>query len=294
LQFLIKQTEVLEVELCPSKGGRPSHQFKYNADFSLVLILFIYETNGISTLHSNVVNLSGEIVDKTDIVVEKVDLLALEQIIDSILASHPSIQAIGMGLPGTEYEGKMIVSDYKSLLGVSILEHFSTRYQIPIIVENDVNAAVIGFCKRKLLDVDNTVVYIYFPKYYPPGAGIFINGKLHKGKRNFAGEISNIPLGISWAQPSLYTNFDMTCDSISKLIIAISSVVNPDVVVFHGNFFNEVHVATIGAQCRLQLPQSAVPEIIISEDFSSDYLAGMIAQTLETLEPDIVLSRNLK
>lgn len=294
LQALIKQSEVLEIELSPSSGGRPSRQFKYNTDFSFVLILFIHETNISPMINSTVVNLAGEIIYKTDTKVEKVDLLSFEKIIDEMLVSYPSIQAIGIGLPGTESEGKMIVSDYKSLLGVSITEHFSTRYQMPTVMENDVNAAVIGFCKRKQLKEDNTVVYIYFPECYPPGAGILINGKLYKGKKNFAGEVSYMPLGISWVEPDLYASSEILCDTISKLIIGISSVINPDIVALHGKFFNNSHAETIIEKCSLQLPKSVIPNILLSEDLTIDYLNGMIVQTLETLESDIVLSRNSK
>ena len=291
LQQLIKQNEVFEVELSLSKGGRPAQQFKYNADYALVLILYPHEVDGDIVIHSAVVNLLGKPVYKMDVKVENVDLASFEQIIDKFLISYPAIQAFGLGLPGAEYGGKMVVSDYKALLGVSIIEYFSTRYQKPVIMENDVNAAVIGFSKSKGMDDESTIVYLHFPKNYPPGAGIFINGKLYKGKRNFAGEVANIPLGISWANVNLYTSFDLVCEAIAKLTIAISSVLNPDIVALQGDFLTQEHIVTIAQKCGIELPQSAVPNILLSENFADDYLSGMIIQTLETLEPSIVLSQ---
>jgi len=291
LQELLKQNEVFEVELSLSKGGRPAQQFKYNADYALVLILYPHEVAGATVIHSAVVNLLGKHVYKRDVKVENVDLVSFEQIIDEFIVSYPAIQAIGLGLPGAEYGGKMIVSDYKALLGVSIIEYFSTRYQKPVIVENDVNAAVIGFSKRKGIDDESTIIYLYFPESYPPGAGIFINGKLYKGKRNFAGEVANMPLGISWVNVNLYTSFDLVCEAIAKLTMAISSVLNVDMVALQGNFLNQDHIVTIAQKCNIELPQSAMPRILLSEHFADDYLSGMIVQTLETLEPSIVLSK---
>lgn len=292
LQLLLKQNEAFEVELSLSRGGRPAQQFKYNADYAFVLILYPYETDGIITIHSTVVNLIGERIYEMDVKVENVDLKSLEKIIDELLVSYPAIQAIGFGLPGMEYGGKMVVSDYKELLGVSIIEHFSAWYQKPVIMENDVNAAVIGFSKRKRIDDECTVVYLYFPESYPPGAGIFINGKLYKGKRNFAGEVANIPLGISWVDVHLHTSFDLACEAIAKLTIAISSVLNPDILVLYGDFLSKSHIDNIAQKCGTELPQCAVPEILLSESFDDDYLSGMIIQTLGTLESSIILARN--
>ncbi len=292
LQLLLKQNEAFEVELSLSKGGRPAQQFKYNADYAFVLILYPHETEGGIMIRSTIVNLLGAHIYEMDVKVEDVDLKSLKQIVDELLVSYPAIEAIGFGLPGAEYAGKMIVSDYKELLGVSIVEHFSTRYQKPVTMENDVNAAVIGFSKRNRIEDECTIVYLYFPEKYPPGAGIFINGKLYKGKRNFAGEIANIPLGISWVDAHLYTSFDLVCEAITKLSVAVSSVLNPDKLVLCGDFLSKLHIDKITQKCGSELPQSAVPEILLSEDFEEDYLSGMIVQTLETLEPSIVLSRD--
>lgn len=290
LQQLIAQKEAFETELSSSSGGRPAHQFKYNPDYAHALIIFPFETNGVINIHSAIVNLLGDIIYTKDWKASKVDLSVFESIIDELLEAYPDIEAIGFGLPGAEYDGKMIVSDYKALLGISIVEHFSSKYKRTVIIENDVNAAVIGYAKRKLSMAEAVVVYIFFPGSYPPGAGIFINGKLHKGKGNFAGEISNIPLGIDWTDEALYKSFNQASEAIAKLITAVSSVINPGFVVLHGDFLTIEHIAKLSELCSTRLPGNAVPEIHLSENFTEDYLHGMIVQTLKTLDSNLVLS----
>lgn len=292
LQQLISQNEAFEVELSSSSGGRPAHQFKYNADYAHALILFPVEANGVIKIHSVIVNLLREIIYKKDWTVLSVDLVAFEKIIDELLLSYPNIQSIGFGLPGAEYGGKVIVSDYKELLNVSIIEHFSSKYKKSVIMENDVNAAVIGYCKRKQISTESSVVYIYFPEHYPPGAGIFINGKLYKGKSNFAGEVSNIPLGIDWTDRNLYTSINRVSEGIAKLIIAVSSTLNPNIMVLYSDFLVNDHITGLLENCRSYLPQNSLPEIHLSENFSEDYLSGMIVQTLKTIESNIILSRS--
>ncbi|WP_410512414.1 ROK family transcriptional regulator [Paenibacillus sp. BR2-3] len=291
LQHLAGQNEVLEAGLTSSRGGRPAQQYIYNEDYALALILFPHERDGDIFIHSSVVNLSGSCVYETDVKVEKVNLLSLEQIIDTSLAGHPSIQAIGLGLPGAEYDGKMVVSDYEALLGISVTEHFRLRYHKPVVIENDVNAAVIGFCNRTQVEADSSIVYLYFPERFPPGAGIFINGKLYKGKRSFAGEVAHMPLGIPWGEDSLLASFERLCEAIGKLTVAVSSVLNPDAVVLYGSFLRPEHLNAITKLCGTQLPPSAMPRVILSKDFAADYVKGMIVQTLSTLEPNLQLTK---
>lgn len=290
LRHLIKQNEVLEAELTPSNGGRPAQQYRYNDNFALALILFPYEMDRRIIIHSAIVKLSGQCVYETDTEVEGIDLKIFERTIESLLASHPAIQVIGFGHPGVEESGKIIVSDYKMLVGTSFTEHFNTLYQVPVIMENDVNAAVIGFAKRRKLADDCTLIYLYFPDRHPPGAGIFINGKLFKGKRNYAGEITTIPLDITWDE-TLYHSFDAICEAIARLIATICSILNPDKIVLNGNFLSKSHISAITQKCDTRLPQNIVPVIFLSDNFIADYQSGLIVQTFDQLEPDVALTR---
>jgi hypothetical protein len=290
LQHLMQTNEVFEIGVAASNGGRPAREYKYNQDYALALILFPVEKVGSIYIHTTVVNLAGDCVYETDVTVKRINLQNFEQIIDKCIHEFPCIEAIGFGLPGTELEGKMIVSDYGDLLDMDFVEHFRNRYQKPITIENDVNAAVIGFSNRMQLATDSTIVYLFFPERFPPGAGIFLNGQLYKGRRNFAGEVANIPLGINWFDLSLLTTFDLLCDAISKLTVAVCSVLNPDFVVLYGNFLNRNHTSVVTQECRTQLPQSVLPTILLSDNFETDYLQGMIVQTLSTLTPNLQLT----
>lgn len=132
---------------------------------------------------------------------------------------------------------------------------------------------------------------MYFPDKHPPGSGILINGRLFKGKNNFAGEIGTIPLDVKWGE-KLYHSFDKICESITRLIITICSVLNPDRVILNGNFLTETHIETIIQNCNVRLTQNIAPVIQHSDSFVSDYQSGLISQTLRLLEQDIKLTRN--
>lgn len=292
LQSLAEQQEVRKGKLISSSGGRPAQQYIYNDEHALALILFPYEEGGGVLIRSAVVTLSGRLLHDASRPVPRIDLSSFETRIDEAMQQYPAIQAIGFGLPGAEIDGKMVVSDYAALLDISVTEHFGKRYGKPVVLENDVNAAVIGYCSRQHAAAESSVVYMYFPDRFGPGAGIFMDGRLHKGKRGFAGEVANIPLGIPWGDPSLITSFERITAAITKLTVAVSSVLNPDVVVLYGSFLTQRHLRSVAEQCSLALPGSTVPEIKLTAEFAADYLQGMIVQTLRTLEPSLQLTKS--
>jgi hypothetical protein len=290
LQLLEAQNEILEGELVSSSGGRPAQQYIYNDEYALALILFTYEEQEVIKIHRTVVSSAGRMLYEDNTAVSRVDLAAFEAVIDSSLQMYSSIQAIGLGLPGAEVDGKLAVSDYEALRGVPVAEHFRQRYGKPVVIENDVNAAVIGYCRR-MREEAASVIYLYFPDRFAPGAGIYINGKLYKGKRGFAGEVVNIPLGIPWGDGGLIASFGALTDAIAKLAVAVSSVLNPDVVVLYGSFLSEKHLGVVRDKCSASLPHPAVPRVRMSENFAADYIQGMIVQTLGTLEQRLYLTK---
>ncbi|AIQ30361.1 ROK family transcriptional regulator [Paenibacillus sp. FSL P4-0081] len=290
LQLLEAQNEVLAGAQVSSSGGRPAQQYIYNDEYALALILFTHEEQDVIYIHRTVVTLAGRTLFEDNTAVSGVDLAAFEAVIDSSLQMYPLIQAIGLGLPGAEVEGLMVVSDYKALRGVPVAEHFRQRYGKPVVIENDVNAAVIGYCRR-MKEETASVVYLYFPDRFAPGAGIFIGGKLYKGKRGFAGEVANIPLGIAWGDGGLIASFEALTDAIAKLAAAVSSVLNPDIVVLYGSFLKEEHLLSVEKKCSASLPYPAIPRVRMSDDFAADYIQGMIVQTLGTLEQRLYLTK---
>ena len=191
IQELLETNEIFEVNQAPSSGGRPAHQFRFNENFAHVLTLFTHEQNGQDLLHIRVANLYGECVKAQDVVLEDIRLESFIPWVDACLLEYPSIKAIGFGLPGLEVNGRIVVLDYPALVGERLSEFYANRYNLPVIFENDVNAAAAGYCKRKGIQSEAAVIYAYFPKKYPPGAGIYLDGKIYKGFSNYAGEISS-------------------------------------------------------------------------------------------------------
>ncbi|WP_379151683.1 ROK family protein [Paenibacillus sp. sgz5001063] len=292
LEFLIRHSEVKAAGQISSSGGRPAQQYIYNDEHVLALIMFPFEELGGISIRCTVVTLIGRCLYQVNRQVSRVDLACFEAIIDELLVLYPAIEAIGFGLPGAEADGRLVVSDYEALRGIAVAEYFRQHYHKRVMIENDVNAAAIGHFSRFEMKSEGSAVYLYFPDRFPPGAGMIINGRLYKGRSGFAGEVANIPLGISWDSCEWQSTPAKLTDAVSKLAVAVSSVLNPDTIVLYGSFLKEGHLSLITEQCAALLPSGMVPCVVLSTDFAGDYLEGMIVSTLATLETGLRLTKS--
>lgn len=283
VQNLVASGTARETALIPSSGGRPSRLYRFDETQSLVMVLYFHEEQSRNIVSIRVADLYGAVIDSEDYPLGEVSLEAFEPPMDRFLSRYPAIRAIGFGIPGIEYGGSIVTLDYRELVGADLVGHFGEKYGLPVIVENDVNAAVLGRGLRE--NAAETEVYLFFPRNYPPGSGIRIGGQLIKGFRNFAGEISWLPLGIAWGTPAVTESFAASTDAISKVIVSLAAIVNPESAVLFGEFLGDAHRDAIRALCESRLPAGMCPDIVLTEDFPSDFESGLVSLTLNRIEP---------
>lgn len=117
----------------------------------------------------------------------------INKLIESSKVEPSKILAAGIGIPGViDSENNAI--HFAPLIGLnekedlhSEIEKLSMDLGMAVLLENDVNAAAVGeFVSRKNETYGN-MVYISAGKGV--GAGIIVDGKLHKGSRFSAGEV---------------------------------------------------------------------------------------------------------
>ncbi len=283
LQTLVALGAVRFGDLVPSSGGRPAREYVFNERRALALVLFTREASGINTLCVRVADLYGTVVYALDSPLGEPSLEKFERAVDDCLSVYPAIASIAFGLPGIEYQGSLIALDYPSLVNAPIISRFAERYRLPVLCENDVNAAAWG--RGLLPGASASEVYIYLPLKYPPGSGIRINGSIIKGKRNFAGEIAWLPIDADWGTKAFASDPDAVCAALAKTAACLSAVVAPESVVVFGEFLSQAHIAGIREQCAALLPPGMAPEISLAADFTADIERGLIDLALARIDP---------
>lgn len=78
--------------------------------------------------------------------------------IDVFLKCYPAIGLIAFGLPGPEYGHVMIKSDHCFSNRMQFSKYYREKNKLPVVLVNNVNLALLGFCHEKHADED--MVYL--------------------------------------------------------------------------------------------------------------------------------------
>ncbi len=280
---LVSSGEVIEGDEIPSNGGRPSKQYIYNGDFRKAIIIYGHQENNQDLFHMLIINAFGECIDRkeasyTNVVTDSFDLW-----IGDAFRKHKTICAIIFGLPGAEKNGVIYAHDYPGIVGEKFLTHYKEKYHVPVLYENDINATVCGYYARQNGETMETVVGLYYPRAYAPGAGVVVNGKIYKGFMNFAGEIGWIPLRPTWNEVD-YKNGEAVALMLSQIAVIFSCVLAPQRIVFYGDFLTEELLKELVSHLTKQLKGKFLPQIEFEKNLVKDFERGMIQIALSELK----------
>lgn len=284
LMDMIAQGEVHQGEMVPSNGGRPSVLYQYNGDYEHVVILYSYQRDKRNYMKLLVVNLFEESVYEEAEYMEQVQESSFEEALDRAFAQFPTIRLIAFGLPGAEKDGVVTVNDHPALIGSTFIPHYEARYHVPVIFVNDINGAVKGYYHQHCADSESdTVVGIYFPRSYPPGAGIIINGEVYTGYQNFAGEFGHYPLVCDWLTLD-YSDEQQISEAIGQLVAMICTVLAPSQMILYGDFWSEGNDLSIKKYAERLLRDSFSVQVAVTNQFEQHFEFGLIQISLHELD----------
>ncbi len=64
-----------------------------------------------------------------------------------------------LSIPGEAVDGRLVTSDYERLTGADICGHVQQNFRRQAFVQNDVNAAIAGYCARRQTPEDDETVF---------------------------------------------------------------------------------------------------------------------------------------
>jgi predicted NBD/HSP70 family sugar kinase len=182
-----------------SSGGRRPLMVDFNADFGYVAGIDI----GSRVLRFVLADLRGKVVHRRE---ERTPTVSKTAILSTIMSGvrqlftdagvdMGKLFAIGAGAPGmTDVTKGRVISavNLKGWTDVPLRDLLQEEFAVPAFVDNDVNMAALGEqwagCAK---DCPN---FVFIALGAGVGAGIVIDGRLHRGSRWYAGEISHMHL----------------------------------------------------------------------------------------------------
>ena len=182
-----------------SSGGRRPLMVDFNADYGYVVGIDI----GSRTLRLVLADLRGKVVHRLE---ERTPTLSRDAILNAIMSGVRrlftdadldigKLFAIGAGAPGMTNvtDGRVISAvNLKGWTDVPLRDLLQAEFNVPAFVDNDVNMAALG--EQWAGCAKNCPNFVFIALGAGVGAGIVIDGRLHRGARWYAGEISHMHL----------------------------------------------------------------------------------------------------
>jgi len=282
--------EINVVGLDDSSGGRRAKRFAYNPEHTLGLAIFLERTETAYT----VFNCMGEIKEqgKAPSVLIKDGLNVLTKCMENIMNTYAKISSIAIGVPGAVDNGRVIyIPGYEQFQHFDFKGYYEDYFSIPVIVENDMNAAVLGYRINMGIKDDQSLIYLYFGEN-GPGAGIMINGDVVRGSTCFSGEVSFVPQynnrNFQQAMESrirpkkILICEDDEIDAVSRLVASFVAIINPHTIIFCNDEVEKTILDKIAIVSSKYVPSEHLPELTIS-DWKQDYLDGLQNLGLELM-----------
>lgn len=288
---LVDEGLALELAERVSGGGRPARRYAYNPDRVLVAALAADAARGGTRLAWSVANACGGVLDRG---AEKTALAApeaMDALLDSLRARFPALRGAALSVPGVIRDGVVGICDLPELSGLAPGRRIAARHGLSSTLDNDVNYAALGHCRAFAAPGTENLAFLHFPKDNCSGAGLIVNGALLRGKSNFAGEISFIPLSGAGrdAQPAIHADPARAGKFIAGLIASVTAVVNPEIVVLSGDAAPESLLPGIRRRCLAMLPAEHLPDLEVCRDYDACRFAGMTAAALDLLRREGVV-----
>jgi hypothetical protein len=285
IQDLCDCGELIQDKIIPSNGGRPAQAYRYNYNFKLALVLSIKEMKGQELISATIINLENEIVLKEENILPVIDKQHVLQLIARLVAAYPSIHMIGIGIPGQAVDGNITVSSHEELIHSSLIREIESEFQMHVLVENDVNAAISGYYTQHHMDTKGQdVAGIYFPNRYPPGMGMVLNGQIIRGKNGMFGEIKYLPYSPDWKKDMSKEDFT---EQVCRILQTVNAVIAPHQIVIYQERVEREVLDSGWRQYAEQHVMPTLPEIVHQNSFQEDFEAGLRGLVLQALKSSI-------
>ena len=225
IRELLDRGEIKLVEKSGSTVGRKTNYYAVNPEIRSFLTFEVRRTEKGFLILARRINLAGEVTDVYENEIAGRTETYFQEEISTMADRYPDTDMILVSTPGVCSDGVISVGSSSLDIGRFI----TGKYNIPYVIENDVNVAAIGFYAENRSE-NTAVVYQAAEEIF--GCGIIIRGRLYNGFCHAAGELRYIPYdaGNDASDPT---------GLFRRQILTVAAVVNPEVIGYYSGLSDQ-------------------------------------------------------
>lgn len=222
----------------------------------------------------------------------KLKIEAFTDIIDTVKVHYPKrLDAIAIGFIGS-IENGLISLPNTAFDQMNMKEHLQERYQIPVVVMNNVNAAVLGWYSQQDR-YKNIVFHSQSRGLLVGGQGIVLNGHLYEGKGSLAGEVRYFYRNIHSEQIHTYDGQYHPIRDPGRLIELLAKIFSmdigilaPEVICVRCDMTPDME--EIRQEVLKYIPEKAMPEFVYIQNFEEYVFIGLYIEVIKMLEKKLM------
>lgn len=262
---------------------------------------------------------------------------AVRRLVERVGRDPETLTAVGVAVPGQvdAQSGRVIAAgNLRGWVDVPLRDLLCRDLGVPIFVEQDANAAVLGERWRGCAKEMNNLVFLALGTGI--GAGVVINGRLHRGFHHAAGEVGNFIMGREYLgqdrgghgnlellvggpkirqeakeasgqemaagdalrraeeDARLQGIADEVADYVAIAVINIVALLDPEAIVFGGGTSSAGEDLLERVRARVERELAIRPALIHSVLGEDAQLHGAVFGALWQLDPDLALREELR
>lgn len=276
LKILMESGEIKKTSICESTGGRRAKRFFINEQYELVLIILVSVIETGFEMDYRVIDASGKNVHRYHIKDESCSDTKIIDQVQILKKSYPNIRAIGISVTGFVENGGIYNAAYYSFNMTHIDQKLEERFHIPVVIENDVNLAVLGFASH--IGEEASLGVALIDRGF--GVGLYINEQLIRGYSHFAGEI--LYCVEDGMKKICALNKEQQLTLVAHRCIDIVALLNPYIIGIIG--FSQEEIRKIEIEVEKYIPKNHLPKLCFVENKEEEILPGIISLTLSLLK----------
>lgn len=147
---------------------------------------------------------------------------AIKSLIKKTGVNEKKIKALAMGVPGTvnPESGIIAIAPNLGIENYNIKKELQKYFDIPVLLENDVNMAGLGIKIFEYKNKVNNMLVVFVGTGI--GAGLFFNGKMYRGSSFYAGEIGHMKVNDDG---SFSTDPKLTFENIASRTAIVNKII---------------------------------------------------------------------